>query len=52
MGTGTLNWGTATAMANWDGITTGGPPQGVTGLVLERVGLTGSFSPEMGDLAA
>ena len=42
-GTGTLNWGVDTAMADWEGITTGGTPKRVTKLELADKSLTGSI---------
>ena len=49
-GTGTLNWSTGTAIASWDGVTTGGTPTRVTKLLLSNEGLTGNIPADLGDL--
>ena len=49
-GTGTLDWSASAPIANWDGVTLGGP-QRVIGLFLREKGLTGSIPPELGNLA-
>ena len=50
-GTATLNWDTGTAIANWEGITTGGSPSRVTKLELPSKSLTGSLPHQVGDLS-
>ena len=49
-GTGALNWSTATAIASWDGVTTGGTPSRVTKLLLSSKSLTGTIPAELGNL--
>ena len=49
-GTGSLNWGTGTAIDNWDGVTTSSDPSGVTKLLLSNEDLSGTIPPELGDL--
>ena len=49
-GTGSLNWGTGTTIASWDGITTSSDPSGVTKLLLSDEDLSGTIPPELGDL--
>ncbi len=49
-GTGTLNWSVDTAIASWDGITTGGTPSRVTKLLLSSKSLTGTIPAELGNL--
>ena len=51
-GAATLNWSTSTAMSSWDGVTTGGTPSRVTGLVLTSESLTGSVPPELARLTS
>ena len=48
--TGTLNWDVDTAMTRWDGVTVGGTPRRVTGLVLFQHVLGGSIPPVLGEL--
>ena len=50
-GTGTLNWSTTTAIAGWDGITTGGTPLRVTKLELASESLSGSIPAALGGLS-
>ena len=50
-GTGSLNWGTGTTIASWDGITTSSDPSGVTKLLLSDEDLSGTIPPELGDLS-
>ena len=50
-GTGSLNWQGDRAIAEWDGVTTGGDPPRVTGIELPNKGLTGSVPPELGELS-
>ena len=49
-GTGTLNWGTTTASASWDGVTISGTPSRVTGLALASKSLTGTIPSDLGEL--
>ena len=49
-GTGTLNWSAATAIASWDGVTTGGDPLRVTSLDLASESLTGTIPGGLGRL--
>ena len=49
-GTGSLNWGTGTAIGSWDGVTVSGTPNRVTGLALGSRSLTGSIPWELGSL--
>ena len=49
-GTATLNWSVDTAIADWEGITTGGTPSRVTEMELPNEGLSGSIPAELGDL--
>ncbi len=42
-GAGSLNWGTGTAIASWDGVTVAGTPQRVTKLKLANKSLTGTI---------
>ena len=49
-GTGALNWSTATAIASWDGVTTGGTPSRVTKVELSSESLTGTIPAELGSL--
>ncbi len=49
-GTATLDWGTGTAVSDWEGVTTGGTPSRVTGLNLSSNSLTGSIPAELGQL--
>ena len=49
-GTGSLNWGTGTAIDRWDGVTTSSDPSGITKLELSDEDLTGTIPPELGDL--
>ena len=50
-GTGTLDWSATTPIANWEGVTVGGPLQRVTELQLYDNQLTGAIPPELGNLA-
>ncbi len=50
-GTGSLNWGTDTTIADWDGVTTSTDPSGITKLLLSDEDLTGTIPPELGDLS-
>ncbi len=49
-GSGALNWGVSTPMANWDGVTIGGSPSRVTRLELANEGLDGSIPEYLGKL--
>ena len=49
-GTGTLNWSAATAIASWDGVTTGGDPLRVTQIDLASESLTGTIPGGLGRL--
>ncbi len=51
-GTATLNWSASTAIASWDGVTTGGAPLRVTGLALASKSLGGSIPAALGGLSA
>ena len=51
-GTATLNWSASTAIADWDGVTTGGAPKRVTGLALASRSLSGSIPAGLGGLSA
>ena len=48
--TGSLNWDEDTAITTWDGVTVGGTPQRVTGLVLFQHLLGGSIPPVLSEL--
>ena len=50
-GAGSLNWGTGTTIADWDGVTTSTDPSGITKLELSDEDLTGTIPPELGDLS-
>ena len=50
-GTATLNWSATTAIASWDGVTTGGTPLRVTGLALSSKSLSGTIPAALGDLS-
>ena len=50
-GTATLNWATDTPMSQWDGVLVEATRLRVTGLVLNRKGLTGEIPTELGDLS-
>ena len=49
-GSAHLNWSASTSMAVWDGVRLGEAPQGVTGLNVEGLGLTGEIPMEIGGL--
>ena len=49
-GTGSLNWSTGTAIADWDGITTDGTPTRVTKVELASESLTGVIPAGLGSL--
>ena len=49
-GTGSLNWGVATAITGWDGVTVGGSPQQITGLDLPSRNLNGIIPPKLAEL--
>ena len=51
-GTTTLNCSASTAIADWDGVTTGGTPERVTALALSSKSLSGSISAGLGGLSA
>ena len=51
-GTATLNWGLDTAIADWDGVTTGGTPSRITKLLLPAKSLTGSIPAGLWTLSA
>ena len=51
-GTATLNWSASTAIADWDGVTTGGAPERVSGLALASRSLSGSIPAGLGGLSA
>ena len=50
-GTATLNWSVDTAIATWDGVTTGGTPNRVTKLLLPTKSLSGRIPAELGRLS-
>ena len=50
-GTASLNWGVDTAIATWDGVTTGGTPNRVTKLLLPTKSLSGRIPAELGRLS-
>ena len=52
VGTATLNWSASTALASWDGVTTGGTPSRVTRLRLANKSLSGSIPAALGTLYA
>ena len=49
-GTAALNWSVDVAMADWDGVTTGGTPSRVRKLELADKSLTGTIPAELGSL--
>ena len=49
-GSAALNWSVNIAIADWDGVTTGGTPSRVTKLLLPSKRLSGSIPGELGDL--
>ena len=49
-GTATLNWSAATAIASWDGVTTGGTPTRVTKVELPSESLSGTIQAALGSL--
>ena len=49
-GIATLNWNTATAVASWDGVTTGGTPSRVTKVELSSESLNGTIPAALGSL--
>ena len=49
-GSATLNWSVDSPIADWEGVILAGSPLRVTGLALERLGLTGVVPPELGEL--
>ena len=49
-GTASLNWSVDTAIASWDGVTTGGTPSRVTKVELSSESLSGSIPAELGSL--
>ena len=51
-GAATLNWNEDTAIVSWDGVTTGGAPERITGLALASRGLSGSIPADLGSLSA
>ncbi|MCY3602066.1 MAG: cadherin domain-containing protein [Chloroflexi bacterium] len=51
-GTATLNWSATTAIASWEGVTTGGTPLRVTGLALASESLGGTIPAALGGLSA
>ena len=46
-GSGLLNWGADTPIADWDGITVGGSPMRVTEVALDEKGLNGSVPTKL-----
>ena len=50
-GTGALNWDVSSAMATWDGFTTGGSPSRAIRLELPNEGLDGSIPGDLGRLS-
>lgn len=50
-GTATLNWSATASIADWDGVTTGGTPERVTGLALSSKSLSGSVPAGLGGLS-
>ena len=50
-GAGALNWDVSSAMATWEGVTTGGSPSRVTRLELANEGLDGSIPGDLGRLS-
>ena len=51
-GTASLNWSVDTAIAGWDGVTTGGTPSRITKLLLPAKSLTGSIPAGLWTLSA
>ena len=49
-GSAALNWSAGTAIASWDGVTTGGTPSRVTKVELSSESLTGTIPAELGRL--
>ena len=49
-GTGSLNWGTSTAIGSWDGVTTAGTPTRVTKVELDDEDLAGTIPAGLGSL--
>ena len=49
-GTAALNWATNLAISSWDGITTSGTPERITGLDLSDESLTGTIPAGLGEL--
>ena len=50
-GTGTLNWGTDTAMSSWAGVTTAGTPSRITKVEVADESLSGTIPGSLGGLA-
>ena len=49
-GTAALNWATTQALSSWDGVTTTGTPERVTGLDLSGESLSGTIPASLGSL--
>ena len=49
-GSGSVNWSESEPITNWDGTTTGGTPERITGLDLAGKGLDGQIPPSLGRL--
>ena len=47
-----LNWSADKPLTEWEGITVGGSPPRIRGVVLQEYGLSGSIPPELGELTA
>ena len=47
-----LNWSADKPITEWEGITVGGSPVRIRGVVLQEYGLSGSIPPELGQLTA
>ena len=50
-GNGGLNWSSDIPITSWDGVTVGGNPKRVTGLILRESDMRGSIPPEVGKLS-
>ena len=51
-GNATLSWSASTPIAQWEGVAISRTPKRVDGLNLQGKGLTGTISPELGDLSS
>ena len=47
-----LNWSADKPLTEWEGITVGGSPPRIRGVVLREYGLSGSIPPELGEFTA